>query len=170
LKPPERKNIPAGVARMRCALYTPGHQTHLIQAKLARDDDPANYRHGTLVSVRSDGWITLDVDGERLRFWNHDPQWVRRCFEESRGKVGLAGYGVLHASYLDGRRACICVSDDGPTPCAPPSTAGSSPAGLREQVLTHGGFIVAGSEAVRQLHDDTNSEGSEPASTKNRPS
>jgi hypothetical protein len=142
------------VDHRRCALYTPGHQTHLIQAKLARDDDPAKYRHGVVVAVQDDGWSTLDVDGELLRFWNHDPQWVRRCFEEAGWQVGLPGYGLLHARSARGGRYCICVSADGPTPCAPPSAAGSSVAGLVERVMSHGGFLVSGAEAVRQLHDD----------------
>lgn len=142
-----------GADQTNCALYAPGHQPHLIQAKLARDDGPAKYRHGTVVSVLGDGWIAVAVDGEVLRFWNHAPAWVRLCFRESGGQVGLPGWGLLHAPHGDGRRACICVSDDGPTPCAPPSTAGSSPAGLHQQTLTHGGFLISGIEAVRHLHD-----------------
>ena len=138
----------------RCAVYTPGHQPHLIQTKLARDDDPAKYRHGTVVSVLGDGWITVDLDGEVLRFWNHDPAWVRLCFRESSGQVGLPGWDLLHAPHEDGRRACICVSDDGPTDCAPPSTAGSNPAGLHQQALTHGGLLILGIEAARHLYDD----------------
>src|SRR5450759_3371914 len=140
---------PDRVDQAKCALYTPGHRTHLIQANLARDDDPAKYRHGTVVSVQNDGWITLDVDGEALRFWNHDPAWVRRCFEESDGQVGLPGWNLLHAPSASGGRYCICLADYGPTRCAPPSTAGSSPAGLFEQVISHGGFMVSGAEVVR---------------------
>jgi len=138
----------------RCALYTPGHHVHLIQAKLARDGDPAGYRHGTVMLVQDDGWITVNTDGEDIRLWNHDPERVRSCARESGGQVGLPGWNLLHAPHGDGRRACICVSDHGPTPCAPLSKAGSSPAGLHEQVLSHGGFTVPGIEAVRHLQDD----------------
>lgn len=134
-------------------MYTPGHRTHLIQAKLTRDAHPSEYRHGTVMSVQDDGWITINTGGEALRFWNHDPAWVRRCFRESGGQVGLPGWHLLHAPHGDGRRACICVADDGPTPCAPTSTVGSSPEGLFEQVLTYGGFLVSGAEAVRHLGD-----------------
>ena len=142
------------VDHSRCALYTPGHQTHYIQTKLARDDDPAKYRMGEVLSVDIDGWIVVAVAGELLRLWNHDPTWVRRCFEESGGRLGLPGWHLLHAASASGGRYCICVSDDGPTPCAPPSTGGASPAGLFEQVLTHGGFLISGIEAVRHLRDD----------------
>lgn len=149
----QRVPDPLNVDRKRCALYTPGHRTHLIQAKLARDAEASTYRHGTVVSVQHHGWITVDVDGELLRFWNHDPAWVRGCFEESGGRVGLPGWNLLHARHARGRY-CICVSAGGPTPCAPPSTASPDPSGLHQQTLTHGGFLIAGIEAVRHLHDD----------------
>ena len=141
-----------------CALYTPGHQTHLIQANLARDAEPSTYRHGTVIWVQDDGWITVDVDSERLRLWSHDPAWVRCCLQESGGQVGLPGSHLLHARHARGRY-CISISDDGPTPCASPSTAGSSPAGLFEQVQTHGGFLVSAIEAVRHLRDHADSDG-----------
>lgn len=153
MKPDEAKTTSVCIEQTDCALYTPGHRTHLIQAKLARDDDPAKYRHGAVVAVQDDGWITVEVDRATLHFWNHDPAWVRRCFEESGGQVGLPGWHLLHAPHVRGRY-CICVSDDRPTRCAPPSTADSSPAGLVERVLTHGGFLVSGVEAARHLHDD----------------
>jgi hypothetical protein len=145
-----------------CALYTPGHQTHLIQANLARDAEPSTCRHGTIVSVQNDGWITVNLDGELLLSWNHEHTWVRRCFEESGGQVGLPGWNLLHARHARGRY-CISVSADGPTPCAPPSTAGSDPAGLHQQTLTHGGFLISGIEAVRHLHDNDESRHAPPS-------
>ena len=146
---PDRVPHPGG----GCALYTPGHQTHLIQANLARDAEPNTYRHGTVVSVQEDGWITVDLDGELLRLWNHDPVWVRRCFNEAGKQVGLPEWNLLHARHAGGRY-CISVSADGPTPCAPPSTAGSDPAGLHRRTVTHSGFLISGIEAVRHLHDN----------------
>src|SRR5579872_1480249 len=104
-----------GVDHDSCALYTPGHQVHFIQARLAWETDPANYRNGTLVSVEDDGWITVEVDGEVLRFWTHDPARARECFEASAGRVGLPEHGVLHAPRTDGGgRYGICVTSDGP--------------------------------------------------------
>ncbi len=153
MKPSDRPTFVPTVDWKRCALYTPGHQPHLIQAKLARDADPATYRHGTVVSVQDNGWLTVDVDGNTIRFWNHAPAWVRRCFKESGGQVGLPGYDLLHAQHPHGRY-CISVSHDEPTPCAPPPTAGSGPTGLCEQAMSHGGFLISGIEAVRHLHDD----------------
>ncbi len=151
--------IPDPLGHSICDLYKPGHQPHFIQAKLASENDPAKYRNGTLMSVEDDGWITVEVDGELLRFWNHEPTRARACFKQAGGRVGLPGYSLLHAPHKEGRRYCFSVSEDGPTPCAPPSTAGSSPKGLYEQVMTHGGFLVSGAEAARHLHDDDASEG-----------
>jgi hypothetical protein len=151
MKPSEA--VPGCVGHLECALYAPGHRTHTIQAKLARDDDPAKYRNGTLVEVADDGWITVDVDGKHFRFWNHEPARARICFKQAGGRVGLPGHSLLHAPHSEGRRYCFSVSDDGPTPCTLLSTAGSSPTGLFEQVLSHGGFLVSGAEAVRHLGD-----------------
>lgn len=153
--------IPDPLDQTVCALYKPGHQPHFIQAKLAWQDDPAKYRHGTVVSVLDDGWITVDVDGELLRLWNHEPARARACFKQADGRVGLPGHSLLHAPHREGRKYCFSVSDDGPTPCAPPSTAGSGPAGLFEQVMSHGGFMISGLEAMRHLDDDetTDSDG-----------
>jgi hypothetical protein len=130
---------PVGYAS--CALYTPGHQVHFIQMRRASETDPANYRNGTLVSVDDDGWITVEVDGEALRFWTHDPARARECFEESAGHVGLPGLGLLHAAYRSGRY-CISVATDGPTPCVPPSPVELTPAGLAARIRTHGGFMI----------------------------
>ena len=142
-----------------CALYTPGHRVHFIQAKLGWEEDPAKYRTGTLLSVEDDGWIAVEVDGEVLRFWNHEAERARKCFEESTGRVALPGHGLLYAPSKRGGKYCFCVSAGGPTPCAPPSTAGSSPKGLYEQVMTHGGFLVSGAQASRHLHDGDLTEG-----------
>ena len=132
-----------------CALYTPGHRVHFIQAKLGWEPHPASYRSGTLVSVQDDGWITVDVDGEALRFWNHDPEWARSCFAESAGRVGLPGHCMLHAPRPSGRY-CLCVSTDGPTPCAGPPPAGAGPL---ERIRTHGGFLLPGPEVRRILRN-----------------
>jgi len=148
------KAIPDPLDHAICDLYKPGHQPHFIQAKLAWEDDPAKYRNGTLMSVADDGWITVEVGGELLRFWNHEPARARICFEQAGGRVGVPGHSLLHAPSTGGGNYCFSVSTDGPTPCAPPSTAGSSPAGLFQQAMSHGGFTVSGIEAVRHLHDD----------------
>jgi hypothetical protein len=148
------KAIPDPLAQSVCALYKPGHQPHFIQAKLAWEDDPAKHRNGTLISVEDDGWITVEADREILRFWNHEPARARACFKQAGGRVGIPGHSLLHAPHKEGRKFCFSVSDDGPTPCAPPPTPDSSPAGLHAQVLSHGGFLVSCIEAVRHQHDD----------------
>jgi hypothetical protein len=143
---------PVGYAS--CALYTPGHQVHFIQMRRASETDPANYRNGTLVSVDDDGWITVEVDGEALRFWTHDPARARECFEESGGHVGLREHGVLDAPCADGGgRYYICVATDGPTPCVPSSPVELTPAGLVARIRTHGGLMIP-SEILRGAFDN----------------
>ena len=80
-----------------CALYKPGHRVHFIQAKLGWEGNRTEYRTGTLFSVEDDGWITVEVDGDVLRFWNHEPERARICFEQAGGHVGLPGHSLLHA-------------------------------------------------------------------------
>jgi hypothetical protein len=109
-------------------MYKPGHEVHYIQARV--EGGSATYRSGTLLTVADDGWITVDVDGVVLRFWNHDPAWVRQCFEESAGEVGLPGGRLLYAPHAVGRydaRYCISVATE-VTACPP------ARAGLGEQV------------------------------------
>ena len=117
-----REEDPAAIDYQACALYTPGHQTHFIQARLALEVDAAKYQKGSLVNVTDDGWINVAVDGEIRRFWTHDPARARYNVAESEGEVGLPGVDLLHAPLQDGRSIfCICVADEsrGPTPCKP---------------------------------------------------
>jgi hypothetical protein len=143
------ESAPGSIDHSACALYKPGHQVHFIQAKLGWEQDPANRRTGTLISVQDDGWISVDVDGEVLRFWNHAPARARACFQESGGRVGLPGHCLLHAPTETGNY-CFCVSTDGPTPCAGPPPAGAS---LTEQIKSHGGLFLSGPEIRRLLQD-----------------
>jgi hypothetical protein len=101
---------------LHCRAYQAGHDAHWIQAKLAREVPPADVRPGTVVSVADDGWITVRVDGGRVRFWNHDPHRAREFFRRSQGRVELPGYALLRAPYCGGK-GCLSVSMDGPTPC-----------------------------------------------------
>jgi hypothetical protein len=137
----------------RCAMYTPGHQVHFIQAKLSWEGDPLKYRSGTLVSVEDDGWITVEVDGAEVCVWNHEPARARHRIEAADGLVVLREPHVLATPTANGN-ALFSISD-AVTACVPPSAeADNSPAGLHKQVLTHGGFMISGIEAVRHLRDD----------------
>jgi hypothetical protein len=155
-----------------CALYTPGHQVHFIQAKLSWEGDPLKYRSGTLVSVGDGGWIriTVEVDGAEVCVWNHEPIRARHRIEAAGGIVVLREPHILATPSANGN-ALFSISDT-VTACAPPSgEADNSPTGLVAQLILRGGFMVSGAEVVRHLHDeDTNSEDTEPQSTKNRSS
>lgn len=140
------------VDHTKCALYTPGHQVHFIQAKLSWEGDPLKYRSGTLVSVEEDGWITVEVDGEQVRVWNHEPARARHRIEASGGLVVLREPHVLATPTANGN-ALFSISYMA-TACAPPSgEADNSPTGLVAQLMSRGGLLVSGTEAVRHLHN-----------------
>lgn len=119
-----RGSDPLVVNPSECGLYLPGHQSHWIQAKLAREteSDPAKYRVGRFVAVDDDGWIAVDVQAEVLRFWNHNPLRTRSYFGEPGERVGLLDYGILHARFdlRNGYLIYICATESGPTPCRLP--------------------------------------------------
>jgi hypothetical protein len=143
------EGVPDALDHTVCALYTPGHRVHFIQAKLGWEEDPANHRTGTILSVEDDGWINVDVDGEVLRLWNHEPERARRCLEESGGRVVLPGHCLLRAPGEEGNY-CFSVSTNGPTPCAGPPPAGTDPA---ERIRSHGGFLLSGPDIRRILQE-----------------
>ena len=141
----------------KCALYTPGHQVHFIQGKLSWEGDPLKYRSGTVVSVDDDGWITVEVDGAEVRVWNHEPARARHRIETAGGLVVLREPHVLAAPSANGN-ALFSISDT-VTACVPLSAEpDNSPVGLVEQLLSRGGFMVSGAEALRHLHDDDTSD------------
>lgn len=152
------------VDHTKCALYTPGHQVHFIQAKLSWEGDPLKYRNGTLVSIEDDGWITVEVDEAEVCVWNHEPARARYRIEAAGGLVVLREPHVLATPSANGN-ALFSISDT-TTACVPPSTEpDNSPTGLVEQLLSRGGFMVSGAEAVRHLHGDDATD-----SEQNRPS
>jgi hypothetical protein len=144
---------PDHVDHTKCALYTPGHQVHFIQAKLSWEGDPLKHRSGTLVSIENDGWITVEVAGEQVRVWNHEPARARRRIEAAGGLVVLQEQHILAAPGANGN-PFFSISDTA-TACVPPSEeADNSPTGLVEQLMSRGGFMVSGAEVLRHLHDD----------------
>jgi hypothetical protein len=148
-----KETNPDHVDHTKCTLYKAGHQVHLIQAKLSWEGDPLKHRNGTVVSVQDNGWITVEVDEEQVRVWNHEPARARHRIEAAGGLVVLQEQHVL-ATPSENGNAFFSISDT-PTACVPPSgEADNSPAGLVEQLMSRGGFIVSGSEAVRRLPDD----------------
>jgi len=144
----------------KCALYTPGHQVHFIQAKLSWQGDPLKYRSGSLVSVDDDGWISVVIDQAEVRIWNHEPARARHRIEAAGGLVVLREPHVLATPTACGN-ALFSISDTVTACVAPSAESDNSPTGLVEQLLSRGGFMVSGAEALGHLHDSiTDSEGS----------
>jgi hypothetical protein len=145
------ESLPAPIPFSTCALYTPGHRVHFIQAKLSWESDREMLRRGRLVTVDDDGWITVDVGGDEVRVWNHEAARAHACIEAAHGHVMLKGYGVLAAPSERGR-PYFCIGDVA-TPCAPPDPEpDNSPEGIVAQVLSRGGVMIPGVEAIRALN------------------
>jgi hypothetical protein len=130
-----------------CALYTPGHRVHFIQAKRGWEADPATYRTGALLSVEDDGWLTAQLEGETVRLWNHEAARLRRIAQPAGLRVALTRYGVLHVPHERGRY-CFSVSTDGPSPCQGPAPAATRP---MQRIASHGGFLLPAEEIRRLL-------------------
>ena len=147
--------VPGPIDHAVCALYKPGHQVHFIQAKLGWEQDPANlpHRHPDLRAGRR-----LDHGRRRRRGAALLEPRTREGARVLRG-VGRACRAPrpLPASRSEQQTGnhCVCVSTDGPTPCAGPPPAGASPT---ERIKSHGGFFLSGPEIRRLLQDVSDEE------------
>jgi hypothetical protein len=124
---------------------------HFIQAKLAWER-PAEQRAGRAVSFGDSGWVTVELDGERRRLWNHEPPRLRAALEAASGKVVVTPRSLLYVPHPKGR-SCFCVSTDGPTACQGQPPSGADPA---ERIRTHGGFLLS-PETLRRLQERNHS-------------
>lgn len=70
-----------------CDLYSPGHRPHWIQARKGWEDQENRPRPGRLLDASTDGLITLEIAGEEVRFWNHDPLRLREAAALENGAV-----------------------------------------------------------------------------------
>ena len=59
-----------------CRLYTPGHRTHWIQARLCRQED--TYAPAELFDVEGH-WLTFTSGGVLHRLWHHDTANIARA-------------------------------------------------------------------------------------------
>jgi hypothetical protein len=57
-----------------CGLFKSGHMPHWIQARKGWEDEVNVPVPGRLLSTSDDGTVVIEVDGEQLRLWNHQPE------------------------------------------------------------------------------------------------
>ncbi len=138
----------------RCPLYLPGHNVHFIQFRLTWNEPQHDPIPAKLLEVRDDGELTLDVDGELRRYWNHSPDDVARAMTRYDGEFELVGYGVLKVARRFHRVGqgipVFCVADidsEYRYPC--PNPDDPLPADPIERLMKTGGFVMSGPEALR---------------------
>ena len=102
----------------QCGLYTPGHQVHWIQARLARTQVKPQLP-GLIVSVDDDVVVVATEDGV-YRWLHHDMVRLRRAVDEVGPAATWVGYGLLRLSEArDGSVPMFHVRLDDGTSCEP---------------------------------------------------
>ena len=102
----------------RCAYYTPGHNVHFIQARLAWEN-PTAYVPGEVLDIVDDVVVVATEHGDVRRFRNHDLDrfaWIVRDFGPG---VTICDKGVLRIDARDGGGFTFCVLDDAGAPLGP---------------------------------------------------
>jgi hypothetical protein len=89
-----------------------------------------------MVEVRPDGTVHIDVDGQKLILWNHDPERIAEAFTNYGGVLEYQRHwGILWVPNQTGRYA-FCVASAGHVNCSESQPLGNL-AGLLQSV---GGF------------------------------
>ena len=139
-----------------CPLYFPGHNVHYIQFRLTWNEPQHDPIPATLLDVQDDGELTVEVDGELRRYWNHDPERATRAMTRYDGAFELVGYGVLALArrlWRDGEGiAAFYITEPDSEyrrPCPGPDDP--LPTDPIERLMKTGGFVMSGPEALRWL-------------------
>ena len=123
----------------RCGLYIPGHEVHAIQARLAGRDLP-NALPAKFLGATADGDLSIEVNGELLRLWSHDPDRLQQLAFGSEGPITYQRRWGLLRVVNEMSSSLFCVAGEGNEVQACPSTP---PGGTPEELLrTAGGFLI----------------------------
>lgn len=121
-----------------CDLYLPGHNVHWIQAKRSwgrqREDVAA-----VIESIDGD-FVRVIVDGRVQVFRNHDLSRLAMLSAETP-EVALRQPGLLASQ---NHLVCIAPADLPWIPCRTHSEADGDSLSLAEQLISTGGFTIAG--------------------------
>jgi hypothetical protein len=105
----------------RCGLHHPGHDVHRVQAEGAMSDHDAPMLEVTLIEVRDDGVVVIELDGKRLELWNHNPARLAWLARSAKGEVayhpGWALLGVVRrapSGEIEGYHQFCVVEADSP--------------------------------------------------------
>jgi len=131
-----------------CGLCKPDHNPHWIQMSRAteeRDNLPAPCR---FIAARQDGTVVIEVDGQELSLWNHEPERLAEAAVSSDGAIEYhPRWGLLWVRSRSGRYAfCVARSPEDHVPCPLQPPVGS-PVELLESA---GGFAILASEIRKE--------------------
>lgn len=108
-----------------CTAYSPGHNVHFVQAGL-RHRQPGEIKK--FDALAHDGnWLTVEMDGEIHRIWNHDPEKVREIYDAAVAlratpytpHIPLYWTSVRLITVRAGRSNLLMYAGwDGPTECS----------------------------------------------------
>ena len=99
-----------------CTAYSPGHNVHFVQAGL-RHRQPGEIKK--FDALAHDGnWLTVEMDGEIHRIWNHDAAVALRATPYT-GHVPLYWTSVRLITVRAGKSNLLMYAGwDGPTECS----------------------------------------------------
>lgn len=136
-----------------CQSWGAGHRVHWIQGMRSNDSEqPGSYVACEVIDADDEGWFTVVITetGEHLRLWNHVPDRVRGLVGLDRLEINER-WSVLHRRKLEGGSTTYVSVRDTRTPCVFEEPTGP----LEEQLRTHGGFSIAGPDALRLLGEQS---------------
>ena len=135
----------------RCGLYAPGHEVHWIQAHRSSEDAENRPSRGTLIDVADDGVLTVEIDGQRLSLWNHDPVRLIDVISLNGPEVSYQPrWGLLRSPHDFGYLFCVvdAEADRRTCPEAPPT------GDLLELLESAGGFSIRASSLLTEQSTD----------------
>ena len=121
----------------RCAYYTPGHNVHFIQARLAWDD-PAAYVRGEVLDIGDEVVVVTTEEGDVRSYRNHDLRRLARVVHDVGSGVTICAKGILRVDVRGGGGFMFCVAPDNGVPleaCRDPDTRPPPPEDLSPKAL-----------------------------------
>jgi hypothetical protein len=106
--------------RFTCGRYTPGHDVHWIQWSLSRRDALNRPSRGRFLGASHDGTLTIEVDGEVILLWNHDPDRLLDVISVNGPDISYQPrWGLLRSPHAYGYVFCVAPAEvDRRTPTA----------------------------------------------------
>jgi hypothetical protein len=124
----------------QCGPFRPGHQGHWIQSNLSNHDAENRPLRGRLIDVQADGILTLEMDGQQVFLWNHEPERLIDVIDVNGPDVSYQErWGLVRSPHDFGYLFCVVRAEADRLPCPE-----QPPTGDPVQLLkTAGGFTIS---------------------------